>query len=147
MITNPAHGRSDAVPRNDLEALLLEMQAGGLEPETFAKRLLDQQVFMPVKDERHKIAGFQASTRAEPLVVEDEDGNRILVLFSVPERAKDFLANYPGHSGGLVTEFSWVLRRMAQDLGIAINPGDSPGMDMDPEMVAMLAALLPEQAQ
>jgi len=147
MTTNPAHGRHDAAPRNDLEALLLEMQAGGLEPESFAKRLLDLQVFMPVKDEKHKIAGFQMSTRADPLVVEDEEGNRILVLFSVPERAKDFLAEQPGYGGGLVTEFSWVLRRMGEGIGIAINPGEEPGMDFDPDMVAMLAALLPEQAQ
>jgi len=139
--------QTTASPRNDLERLLVEMHEGALEPEVFAQRLMDQQVFMPVKDEKHQIAGFQTSTKAEPLVIEDEDGNRVLVLFSVPERAKDMVTHYPGYSGGLVTEFSWVLRRMGAGIGISLNPDDEPGFDFDPEMVAMLMAVLPEQAQ
>lgn len=139
---------SDAnTARNELEALLLDFQAGGIEPEEFARRLLDAQVFMPVKDEKHRIAGFQASTRAEPLLVEDEAGSRILVLFSAPDRARDFLAAYPGHGGGMLAEFSWLLRRMGPGIAISINPDQTPGFDLDPDMVAMVAALLPEEDQ
>jgi hypothetical protein len=123
------------------------MHAGQLEPEEFARRLMAQQVFMPVKDEKHKIAGFQTSTKAEPLVVDDDDGNRVLVLFSVPERAKDFLTHYPGYSGGLVAEFPWVLRRVAAGMGVSLNPGEELGFDFDPDMIAMMMSLLPEEAQ
>jgi hypothetical protein len=133
--------------RNDLERLLAEMHEGGLEPEEFARRLMAQQVFMPVKDEKHRIAGFQTSTRAEPLVVDDDDGNRVLALFSMPERAKDFLAHYPGYGGGLVAEFPWVLRRVAAGMGVSINPGEELGFDFDGDMIAMLVTLLPEEAQ
>lgn len=133
--------------RNELEALLLAFGAGGLQPEEFARRLLEAQVFMPVKDDKHAIAGFQASTRAEPLVVEDEDGHRILVLFSEPSRARDFLAACPGYGGGMLVEFAWILRRMGADISIAINPEQTPSFDLDPEMVAMVAALLPEEDQ
>lgn len=133
--------------RNELEALLLEFDEGRLEPEEFARRLLDEQVFLPVKDEKHAIAGFQASTKAEPLVVEDGEGNSILVLFSSPDRARDFLAAFPGYGGGMLTEFSWILRRMGAGISIAINPDQTPGFDLDPEMVAMVAALLPEEDQ
>jgi hypothetical protein len=136
----------DTPPRNELEVLLAQMHAGELEPEDFAKRLLDLQVFMPVKDEKHVIKGFQASTRAEPLILEDEEGRRVLILFSAPERAKALTAEVQGYSGGILTEFAWVLRRMGADVAISINPGDELGFDFDPEMVAMLAALLPEQA-
>ena len=60
---------SEAAPaRNELEALLLDFHAGNIAPEEFARRLLDAQVFMPVKDEKHRIAGFQASTQAAPLL-------------------------------------------------------------------------------
>lgn len=135
----------DFPPRNDLERLLLEMLEGRLEPENFARQLIDQQVFMPIQDEKHQIAGFQLSTKAKPLVVEDEDGNRILVTFSAPERAKEFVAEHPGHGGGLLTELSWILRRMGANMGLSINPGQEPGFDLDPDMVAMLAALLPEE--
>ncbi len=134
-----------ALPKNDLEYLLTELHAGSIEPETFAQRLLDLQVFMPVKDEKHAIAGFQRSTQAEPLVLEADDGTAVLVLFSSPERAKAFMSDFPGYSGGLLTEFSWVLRRMADDLGIALNPDMELGMDFDTDMIAMLLALLPEE--
>lgn len=133
-------------PRNELERLLADMHAGLIAPEHFAKQLLDLQVFMPVKDEKYVIRGFQASTRAEPLILEDEEGRRVLILFSAPERAKAFLAQFEGYSGGILTEFAWVLRRMGSDLAIAINPGEALGFDFDADMVAMIAALLPEQA-
>jgi hypothetical protein len=139
---------NDPLPtRNELEALLLEFHAGNMEPEEFARRLLDAQVFIPIKDEKHGIAGFQASTQAELLLVEDDAGNRILVLFSSPDRARDFLPAFPGFGGGMLAEFSWILRRMGAGIAIAINPDQTPGFDLDPEMVAMVAALLPEEAQ
>jgi hypothetical protein len=134
-------------PRNDLEHLLLEMIQGDTDPEGHARRLIDMQVFMPVKDEKHQIAGFQRSTQAEPLILEDDEGQRAVILFSAPERAKDFLAQFPDYSGGLLTEFSWVLRRMGEDIGIAINPGIDEGIDFDPPMVAMLVALLGDEAE
>ncbi len=134
-----------ALPKNDLEYLLTELHAGSIDPETFAQRLLDLQVFMPVKDEKHAIAGFQRSTQAEPLVLEADDGTAVLVLFSSPERAKNFMSDIPGYSGGLLTEFSWVLRRMADDVGIALNPDMELGMDFDTDMIAMLLSLLPEE--
>jgi hypothetical protein len=133
--------------RNDVERLLMEMQRGELDPETFARRLVDSEIFMPVKDDRHQIAGFQTSTKAEPLVVEDDEGNRVLVTFSSPERAKAFLAEFPGFSGGLLTEMTWLLRRMGEDMGLAINPGEDLGFDFDADMVAMLVAVLPEENQ
>ncbi|MCS6785582.1 MAG: SseB family protein [Thiobacillaceae bacterium] len=137
----------DDIPRNEVEQLIAEMHAGVLRPEDFARRLLNLQVFMPVRDDKHAIRGFQTSTRAEPLVVEDEEGQRVLILFSAPERAKAFLAQFEGYSGGILTEFSWVLRRLGAGMAIAINPGEVLGFDFDPDMVAMVAALLPEAGE
>jgi len=137
----------DVAPRNEVEKLIAQMHSGELRPEDFARQLLDQQVFMPVKDEKHAILGFQTSTRAEPLILEDEEGTRVLILFSAPERAKALTAEIPGYSGGILTEFAWVLRRMGEGVAISINPGEELGFDFDPDMVAMLAALLPEAAE
>lgn len=133
--------------RNPLEALLLEFHAGQLAPEDFARRLIGEQVFLPVRDDKRQIAGFQSSTLADPLVLELDAGQRVLVLFSDPARARDFLAHFPGYGGGMLVEFAWVLRRMAADLSISINPDQTPGFDLDPEMIAMLAGLLPEENQ
>lgn len=134
-------------PRNDIERVLTEMAQGQIEPEDFAKQILGMQVFMPVKDEKHQIMGFQSSTKAQPLVIEDEDGNKVLVTFSAPELAKTLAADFPGYSGGLLTEISWILRRMGADMGLSINPGLELGFDFDPDMVAMLVGLLPEEAE
>jgi hypothetical protein len=145
----PAISMNDPVPvsRNELERLLFEFQDGALAPDEFGKRLLDMQVFMPIRDEKHAIRGFQASTKAQPLLVESEDGFPVLTLFSSPDRARQFVAGFEGHGGGIMAEFSWVLRRMGAEMGISINPGADPGFDLDPDMVRMLFALLPEQAE
>jgi hypothetical protein len=134
-------------PRNELEKLLLDTISMEVEPEEFARRMLDMQVFMPIKDEKHQIAGFQLSTRADPMVLEDDEGHRAMIVFSAPERAKDFITQHPGHNGGLLTEFSWILSRMGENLSIALNPGMDVGFDFDPHMVAMMAALLSERPQ
>lgn len=134
-------------PRNDVDHLLAEMLAGTVEPEAFAQRLMDMQVFMPIRDEKHQIAGFQMSTKAEPLVLEDDEGSRALIVFSGPDRAKEFMTDFPDYGGGLLTEFSWIIRRMGEEIGIALNPGMEAGFDFDPGMVAMMATLLPLEEQ
>lgn len=133
------------VPHNPLEEQLLAVHGGSLDPETFVRDLVEQSLFMPVRDEKHPIAGFQRTTQAEPLVVEDADGERVLVIFTSPERAKPFVADYPGYSGGLLTEFSWLLRRLGGGVPIALNPGWDVGMDFDADMVGHLIAQLPPE--
>lgn len=133
----------DFIPHNALEEQLVAVHTGILDPETFVSQLLDQQLFMPVRDEKNQIQGFQRSTQAEPLVIEDEDGARVLVLFTSPERAKPLVEHYPDFKGGLLTEFSWLLRRIGGGFPIAINPGWEIGMDFDADMVAQLISQLP----
>ncbi len=135
------------LPRNDLEQLLLDMLSMEVDPEDFARRILDMQVFMPIKDEKHQIAGFQLSTKADPMVLADDEGNRAVIVFTAPERAKDFVALYPDYNGGLLTEFSWILSRMGENLSISLNPGLDEGFDFDPHMVAMMVTLLNEKPQ
>ncbi len=133
------------IPHNALEEQLAAVHAGSLEAETFVLRLLDQQLFMPVRDEKNPIQGFQRSTQAEPLIIEDEEGERILVLFTSPERAKPFVEHYPEFSGGILTELSWILRRIGGGVPIALNPGWDIGMDFDADMTAQLLAQLPPE--
>ena len=132
-------------PRNALEEQLAAVHAGTLEPETFVLRLLDQQLFMPVRDEKNAIQGFQRSTQAEPLIIQDEEGERVLVVFTSPERAKPFVEHYPEYSGGILTELSWLLRRIGGGVPISLNPGWDIGMDFDADMAAQLLAQLPPE--
>ena len=126
---------------NDLEEKLVAAQEGRLESDVFMQQLLDQQLFMPVQDEASDIQGFQRSTRANPLTVEAEDGTRVLVLFTSPERAKPFLQDFPDYGGGLLSEFSWILERIGSDVAIAINPGIEFGIDLESDMVTQLIHL------
>ncbi|WP_126445031.1 SseB family protein [Sulfuricystis multivorans] len=129
--------------KNELERKLLAAINGELAAEEFMRELLTQQIFIPIKDDRDSgIQGLQLTNKATPLVVEDEAGGKIVVLFTSPERAKDFLADVPGYSGGLLAEFSWVVERMEPGFAIAVNPGIELGMDIEPEQVMEMLAIL-----
>ena len=125
----------DFEPSNELETSLLAAQNEEISSDDLLNILMNSQVFMPVRDEMTALPDIQRSARAEPLTLNAEDGTPVLVLFSSPERAKDFIRDYPGFSGGMRTEFTRVLEKMGRDFGIALNPGLDVGFDMEPETV------------
>ena len=129
------HDSFDA--RNELEKNLLAAQEGQMASEAFMAYLMDTQVFMPIKDSIG-IEGFTSSTSAIPLTLKSEDNIEVLILFTSPERAKEFVQEFPGYEGGLLAEFSWVLERTGCGIGISINPNWPVGMDLEPEMVQQL---------
>lgn len=130
-------------PKNELERKLLAAMDGELSSEDFMRALMAEQIFIPVKDDRDSgIKGLQLTTKATPLVVEDDDGTKILVLFTSPDRARDFMAELPGYSGGLLAEFSWILERVDAGFAISVNPGLDAGIDVEPEIVTQMLELL-----
>jgi hypothetical protein len=133
--TAAMHETFDA--RNELEQQLLAAQEGNISSEDFMRYLMETQVFMPVKD-AIGIAGFTSSAKAIPLTVRAEDNTEVLILFTSPERAKNFVADYPGYDGGLLAEFNWILERTGSGIGISINPDWPVGIDLEPEMVQQL---------
>lgn len=133
----------DMEVKNELERKLLAAINGDLPSDDFMNELLTQQVFIPIKDDRESgIQGLQLTTKATPLVVQDEAGGNILVLFTSPERAKEFLADVPGYSGGLLADFAWIVERMEPGFAIAVNPGIELGMDIEPEHVTAMIEIL-----
>jgi hypothetical protein len=123
--------------RNELEEKLLAAQEGTLGSEDFMTYLMDAQVFMPVKDSIG-IEGFTSSDKAVPMTLKTEDNVEVLILFSSPDRSKEFMQDFPGYDGGLLAEFKWVLERVGGGVGVSINPGWPVGMDMEPEMIQQL---------
>ena len=123
--------------RNELEQKLLAAQQGQMTSEDFMRYLVDTRVFMPVRDSIG-IEGFTGSTRAVPLTLRAEDDTEVLILFTSPERARDFVQDHPGCDGGLLTEFNWILERTGTGIGISINPDWPVGIDLEPEMVQQL---------
>ena len=123
--------------RNELEQKLLAAQEGQMPGDKFMKYLMDTQIFMPVKDSIG-IEGFTSSDKAIPLTLLSDDKIEVLVLFTSPDRAREFVRDHPGYEGGLLAEFKWVLERTGSGVGISINPNWPVGMDMEPEMVQQL---------
>ena len=132
---------------NELEKNLIAAQQGRLDSVTFMHQLLEHQLFMPVEDEATEIQGFQRSTKAQPLTLDAEDGTRVLVLFTSPDRAKPFLKDHPDYQGGLLSEFSWILDRVGSGIAIAINPGFDVGIDLDTDTVMHLIHLSTSRQQ
>lgn len=129
--------------KNELEKNLLAAMNGELSSEDFMRELMTQQIFIPIKDDKDSgIGGFQHTTKATPLVVQDETGRNTLVLFTSPERAKAFLADTPGYGGGLLADFAWIVERMEPGFAIVVNPGLEFGMDIEPENVTEMLELL-----
>lgn len=131
--------------QNELEIKLASALDGSMTGDDFISYLMDAQVFMPILDDTTAIKGFQRTTKAQPLIVEDEDGTQVLVIFTSPARAREFVNEYPGFGGGLLTEFNWVLRKLDAPVNISLNPGFEYGFDMDVEMVAEMITILPPE--
>ncbi len=133
--------------KNELETKLLAAIAGELSGEAFMCELVAAQIFIPVKDDRDTgIKGLQMTTLATPLVVQDEAGANTLVAFTSPERAREFMKDLPGYSGGLLTEVTWLLERMEPGYSITVNPGMEVGMDLGPEAITEMRGLLAAEA-
>ena len=137
---------TEFTPQNELEKKLLSALEGTLAGDVFITHLLNSQVFMPIQDEPAVIKGFQRATKTQPLLLDDEEGNQVLVLFTSPERAREFVAGYPDYGGGLLTEFSWILSKLDDPMHVSLNPDIDTGLDLDREMVEDLMTRLPPQA-
>ena len=128
---------STFVAENELEKKLIQAQNGEIEGEEFLKEMLDLQVFMPVLD-KHSIGGFQESKEATPLSVKDEDGTEMVILFTSPERAKQFVKDYPGYDGGLLEDFKWVIEKIGGGYGVILNPGFEVGLELEANMLDLM---------
>ena len=124
-------------PQNDLETQLQKAQRGDTPADAFFQYLMDSQVYMPIKDSP-ELGGIQLSEKANPLVMEDEDGSPTLILFTSPDRARPVTDDMPNYRGGLLVEFRWIIERMGSGIGITLNPGWEVGMDIDPQMTELL---------
>ena len=124
-------------PQNPIEEKLAAAQNGEMDGELFMQELLHAELFMPIL-EKEEMSGIQTSQSATPLSITDEDGTEIIILFTSPERAKEFVRDYPGYGGGLLADMSWILEKIGSGHGISINPNWPAGIDMEPGMVDSL---------
>lgn len=127
-------------PKNELEKKLIAAQEGKIPGDQFMMELLSSEVFMPILD-KHGIGGLQDSAQANPLILTADDGTETLILFTSPERAREFVRDFPGYEGGLLAEFKWILEKVGSGLAISLNPNWPAGIDMEAEMVEQLSQM------
>ncbi|MGE5152460.1 MAG: SseB family protein [Bdellovibrio bacteriovorus] len=130
----------DFTPQNDLERQLIAAQEGEIPPESFIETLVGSEVFMPIY-EKHQIGGLQTQQAAQPLKLQSEAGEEVLVLFTSPERAKGFVRDFPGYGGGLVVDFPWILEKLGIGFGISLNPGLPVGIELEAQDLAQIAQM------
>ncbi|WP_172597592.1 SseB family protein [Sulfuriflexus mobilis] len=127
----------DFAPKTEIEKKLVDAQEGRLSSEDFMQELLDATLFLPVYDD--SVSGIPLSDKTRPISIELEDGTQIMVVFTSPDRAGEFLEQAPGQSGGILESFRWIVEHAGTGVGISINPGWDFGLDIEPEMVAQLS--------
>jgi uroporphyrinogen-III synthase len=127
----------DFAPKNTIESKLVDAQEGRLSSEDFMQALMQATVFLPVYGDN--TSDIQRSGKTQPVTIELEDGTPIMVVFTSSERARDFLNQVPGESGGILESFRWIIEQASTGMGFSINPGWDFGLDIEPEMVARLS--------
>lgn len=125
------------MPANKIEKSIVAAQAGTLTQPQFMQELLKSELFMPIQ-EQSKVDGLQTSQSAVPLTLTTDEGIETLILFTSPERAKNFLEQFPDYKGGLLAEFTWILEKIGKGHAISINPDLPTGLDMTPDMLNQL---------
>ena len=124
--------------KNEVEKLLSKAMAGEIETDAFMAELMETQIFMPIHD-KHEIGGLQPSDKAVPLTLEAESGEKVLILFTSPEKAKNFVKDYPGYGGGLLTDLKWIMEKLGGGFSISINPDSELGIDLEAGMLQDLS--------
>ena len=123
-------------PINALEDALIEAQAGRLDAQGFLDTLMRAQVFVLID----KDPGAEDwDNTATPLVLPNGSGLQVMAVFTAAERSEMWPARIPQFTHGLPTDFRTLVRGIAKEVGIVINPGHAAGLELSADRVAALA--------
>jgi len=62
-----------------------------------------------------------------------------VVLFTSPERTKEFVKQFPGYGGRLLAEFKWIIEKIGGDMEVIVNPGMEVGLELEAKMLNPLS--------
>jgi hypothetical protein len=125
-------------PNNELERSLMEAQAGRLPVSELMHAFLSSQVFVLLDKEPSSNGTWDDSV--SPMVLNNATGSPLLAVFTSPERSSPWPIQLPQFAFGLLTNFQWLLRGIAPNIGIVVNPGLSVGMEIPSTGVQQLRA-------
>ena len=123
-------------PANDLERALVAAQQNQLPVATFLQTLLISKVYILVDRAADPDAVWDHN--AAPMLLANSEKTPFLAIFTAPERSKAWLQRQSTFGFGLSPDFTRVLKNMAPNLGIVINPGLQAGFEMQAPTVEQL---------
>lgn len=126
------------VPANDLERALLAAQQNLLPVTAFVQTFHDSRVYLLV--DRTPGPGGVRDKSANAMVLANPEKTPFLAVFTAPERYAEWAKRQTTFGFGASTDVAGLLKDMAPDQGIVINPGLPVGFEMQPATVAQLRA-------
>lgn len=127
-------------PLNDLESALLDAKTGAGSIDALIDRLQSSQVFLLL--DRDPGPEDARDESAQPLLLNNAQGQPVLAMFSAPERSISMTVAWPQYAFGVWVEFRWLLRLVRPGVGLVLNPGAVAGFEMPAEGVQALQAEL-----
>lgn len=76
---------------------------------------------------------------ARPLTLNSPNGFAVMAIFTTHEKAAPWVQQAPAHVHALFVDFAWIVRGLAPQVGLVINPGDALGLELQPETAQKLA--------
>lgn len=105
-------------------------------PELFEELLASQIIVLldkPIDDDGR----WDATAR--PLTLNSPNGFAVMAIFTTHEKAAPWVQQAPAHVHALYVDFAWIVRGLAPQVGLVINPGDVLGLELQPETAQKLA--------
>ena len=76
---------------------------------------------------------------AKPLTLNSPNGFAVMAIFTNHEKGMPWVQQAPAHVHALYVDFAWIVRGLAPQVGLVINPGDALGLELQPETAQKLA--------
>lgn len=76
---------------------------------------------------------------ARPLTLNSPNGFAVMAIFTTHEKATPWVQQSPSHVHALFVDFAWIVRGLAPQVGLVLNPGDALGLELQPETAQKLA--------
>lgn len=125
-------------PLNDLERALVAALQNQIPVTAFVQTLLGSRVC--VLTDQDIRTGPVREQRTTPMVLADARKTPFLAIFTAPERSAAWTQRQRTYGFRLSMDFKDLLRDMAPDQGLVINPGLPAGFELQPATVVQLKA-------
>ena len=120
-----------------LESILQAAQQGQCTAPELFEELLASQIIVLLDKPIHEDGRWDATAR--PLTLNSPNGFAVMAIYTTHEKAAPWVQQAPAHVYALYVDFAWIVRGLAPQVGLVINPGDALGLELQPETAQKLA--------